>query len=303
MFYNIVSDKIEEIRVKDWEQWEQGIAVFTSKEWQAEMEVRTDYFLRQEEDNIHFCKLESYPDYLFGTFHIPLKEQHGKNQSFAFYILEKRLIFIDDTDLVKKNIEQTSRGKLRKGYTAGRYLYDFLLSLIGEDLIYLTSLERDITKMEEGIINGKAVRVNYRMLHLKKEISRRYRYYSQLADLGEVLYENEMGFFSKADASHFRIFADRVSRLQGETQVLREYALLVQEVYQSEIGIHQNNVMKVLTVVTTVFLPLSLIAGWYGMNFTHMPELKWVYGYPLVILISIVVVIFSLWFFKRKKFW
>ena len=76
----------------------------------------------------------------------------------------------------------------------------------------------------------------------------------------------------------------------------------VQDVYQSEIGIRQNNVMKVLTIVTTVFLPLTLIAGWYGMNFVYMPELKWVYGYPVAIGASILVIIVSLWIFKKKKY-
>ncbi len=84
--------------------------------------------------------------------------------------------------------------------------------------------------------------------------------------------------------------------------MLREYAMQVQDVYQSEIGIRQNNVMKVLTIVTTVFLPLTLIAGWYGMNFVYMPELKWVYGYPVAIGASILVIIVSLWIFKKKKY-
>ena len=62
-----------------------------------------------------------------------------------------------------------------------------------------------------------------------------------------------------------------------------------------------NNTMKIFTVVTTVFLPLSLIVGWYGMNFTNMPELTWKYGYLAVILLSVAVVIFCFWFFKKKK--
>lgn len=77
----------------------------------------------------------------------------------------------------------------------------------------------------------------------------------------------------------------------------------VQEVYQSEIGIRQNDVMKMLTVVTTIFLPLSLIAGWYGMNFSYMPELSSRYAYPLVIGVSIIIVIVSLLIFKRKGYW
>ena len=59
--------------------------------------------------------------------------------------------------------------------------------------------------------------------------------------------------------------------------------------------------MTVLTVVTTIFMPLTLIVGWYGMNFKYMPELDWVWGYPIVIAVSVLIVIGSLIFFKRKK--
>ncbi len=59
--------------------------------------------------------------------------------------------------------------------------------------------------------------------------------------------------------------------------------------------------MTVLTVVTSIFMPLTLIAGWYGMNFRYMPELEWRYSYPVVIAISIVIVVVCLIWFKRKK--
>ncbi|MGE5677556.1 MAG: CorA family divalent cation transporter, partial [Pseudomonadota bacterium] len=63
-----------------------------------------------------------------------------------------------------------------------------------------------------------------------------------------------------------------------------------------------NHIMKLFTVVTTIFLPLSLIASWYGMNFAYMPELKWAYGYPAVILVSIIVAVLSLIYFKKHHY-
>ena len=66
-------------------------------------------------------------------------------------------------------------------------------------------------------------------------------------------------------------------------------------------GMRQNQIMKILTIVTTVFLPLSLIAGWYGMNFQNMPELTAEHGYLVICIVSVVCVLVELWIFKRKK--
>ena len=72
---------------------------------------------------------------------------------------------------------------------------------------------------------------------------------------------------------------------------------------KAEIDIRQNRIMQILTIVTTIFLPLTLLVGWYGMNFAGMPELTWKYGYPVIVVVSIVIVGISLWVCKRKKFW
>ena len=82
---------------------------------------------------------------------------------------------------------------------------------------------------------------------------------------------------------------------------LLDYTTQIRETYKSRLDVKQNRIMTVLTVVTTVFMPLTLIVGWYGMNFRYMPELEWKIGYPLVIIVSVIIVIASLIFFKVKK--
>ena len=99
------------------------------------------------------------------------------------------------------------------------------------------------------------------------------------------------------------MFENRVNRLREESQLLREYCTQIQTMFQSEIDIRQNRIMKILTLVTTIFFPLSLLVGWYGMNFKGMPELSWEYGYPAVIVVSVFIVLVSLWICKKKKFW
>ena len=82
---------------------------------------------------------------------------------------------------------------------------------------------------------------------------------------------------------------------------LREYVAQLRDLIQARLDVKQNKIMTVLTVITSIFLPLTLIAGWYGMNFKYMPELEWKYSYPAVIVISAVIVVVCLWWFKRKK--
>ena len=80
------------------------------------------------------------------------------------------------------------------------------------------------------------------------------------------------------------------------------YYIQIQDMYQSQIGVKQNDIMKTLTIVTTIVLPLSLLAGWYGMNFEYMPELTMRYSYYVVIAVSVIIVVASLILFLVKKY-
>ena len=93
---------------------------------------------------------------------------------------------------------------------------------------------------------------------------------------------------------------DRLDRYLGAVRNLQEVVSQLREAYQSQLSIQQNELMKLFTLVTAVFLPLTLLTGWYGMNFAHIPELTWRYGYPAAIVVSAVIVVLLLWRFKKK---
>ena len=93
----------------------------------------------------------------------------------------------------------------------------------------------------------------------------------------------------------------KAQRLLTMTEQEKEYSLQLREMHQTQVDMRQNQIMKILTIVTTVFLPLSLIAGWYGMNFRNMPELTAEHGYLVICIVSAVCVLVELWIFKRKK--
>ena len=115
--------------------------------------------------------------------------------------------------------------------------------------------------------------------------------------------ENENEYFEENGLNLFHLAENRIERLKNQAQMLREYGVQIQELFQAEIDIRQNRIMKILTIVTTLFLPLTLVTGWYGMNFTYMPELTWKYGYLAVTIMSVAVVLVCIWIMKKKKFW
>lgn len=302
MYYSINNDTINPVDEEEFYNMNDTIWVATLEEWN-ESKARQIFDISQVVEKMHFCKMESHSTYLYGTFRIPDGNDGKDVKKFALYILEERIIFIDNTTAVNEKINELKGSRLRKGYTLERFLYDFLVSFFNDDLMMLENLERKISKLEEDMLHGSMSEFNSRMILLKKEIARLYRYYSQMTEVGQELVDNEEDFFGREELKNFSMFKERASRLAEETQILREYAMQVQDEYQSEIGIRQNDVMKILTIVTAIFLPLTLIVGWYGMNFKYMPELSWKYGYPIVFAASVMVVVVLLIIFKKKKFW
>lgn len=303
VYYNVVNGEIYKSDEQKFWNCNGGICIFKLSEWNEGHKLREKTGIWHKTDQIHFCKMETHMDYMFGTFRIPSKVKGGRDTIFALYITPKRIIILDDDGETEEAVKKLVAGPLRKNYTLWRFLYDFLLLFINEDLIFLEKLERDIAVIEEDVLDCRAEKFSYRMLYLKRLIARFYHYYIQLKVVGDELSADENDYFSDRDIKMFDMFSDKMERLADETQLLREYAMQVQDVYQAEIEIRQNDVMKVLTIVTTIFLPLTLIAGWYGMNFEYMPELKYKYSYIIVALTSVLIVFASLWYFKKKRFW
>ncbi|WP_343253426.1 CorA family divalent cation transporter [Ligaoa zhengdingensis] len=252
---------------------------------------------------VRFCKVENEADYLYGTLLIPGKGESKRKQGISFFLWDGNLLLIGDDSFLSAYLLAFQSVKSRGPIDAGLVFCDLLNYLIGNDLTYLEELENRAERMESAVLSDSTEHFDHRMMGLRKELAAFSHYYSQLADLSVSIQENADSFFSEKELRALRLFAERAERLRQETQMLREYSMQIREVYQAQIDIRQNKIMKILTIVTTIFLPLSLIAGWYGMNFVHMPELSWRFGYPAVCLLSAAIVLFCIWFFKKKRFW
>lgn len=270
------------------------------EEWRTFTEEA--YLLKQEK--LHFCKAETYSEYIYGTFSMPQEIQKSKkNISFSYCIQKHGILFLDNSGFVLSHLEKLKSTKIWKRTEIGYFFAVFLEELVKNDLEILENVQKKLMNLEEEILENQLEKFNHKIITIKKEILGYYRYYAQLIELGQELRENEAEIFEKEDISLLRLFAERAARLKGEAELLREYSIQVREAYQAQIDIKQNNIMKMLTIVTTIFLPLSLIAGWYGMNFDNMPELHWKYSYFILIGISAFLLGICLWLFKKKKFW
>jgi magnesium transporter len=100
---------------------------------------------------------------------------------------------------------------------------------------------------------------------------------------------------------YLRDVYDHIVQVMDTIEVYREMLSGMLDIYLSSVSNRLNSVMKVLTIIATIFMPLTFIAGIYGMNFRYMPELEWRWGYPAVWLMVVIIGISMLIYFKRKK--
>lgn len=253
--------------------------------------------------DVRVCKAEVRSDCLSGTLALPRSRKDGARLGCGYLVTKTRVVLVDDSEMLATHLKRIVKEKRLTEKSVGRFLYDLFELLIAKDLHHLEEIEDRAEALEDRVLTGELENFSAPMSELRKETMAWYRYYSQLDDVACELRENENGFFSDEECRLFHLFEERVIRLREESQLLREYCTQLQSLFQSEIDIRQNRIMQILTIVTTIFLPLSLLAGWYGMNFAGMPELHWKYGYPAIIAVSIGVVALSLWICKKKKFW
>jgi magnesium transporter len=122
-----------------------------------------------------------------------------------------------------------------------------------------------------------------------------------LRDVMNNLSRSDGQFLQGSTKVFFRDVYDHVIQIGDTIETLREMVSSMMEVYLSSVSYRLNGVMKVLTIITTIFMPLSFIASIYGMNFEHMPELKSTWGYPAVLGVMAMTGLAMLYFFKQKK--
>lgn len=247
-------------------------------------------------------KMDSYYGYCFGIIHALKQETTGFEMiQIGLYMKANLIIFVCEYEHIRNKIIE-SLMKINPATCSLEHIVSIIMEqMIKENHAIIDHLETRIDCLDNRVMNNHIEAFNQQIHEIRRDILNLTHYFEQLMDVCEELLEDENDLFQEESIHHLRILSDRVNRLSGNVRLCREYMVQVRESYQSQVDINLNHIMYIFTVVTTIFLPLTLIVGWYGMNFSTMPEVKWHYGYLFVIILSISVIIFCIWFFKKKK--
>ena len=252
-------------------------------------------------NRVHFCKAECLRQAVTGTFAIPRKTKlTGDKITFGYCIAEEQLIFIENQDHIKIEMKKVREYQDEERTSPLLLLFDWMEYLIKDDMLFLQDYEEKLSHLEEELLEGNMEDFDRKILLSRKELSVLSAYYEQLSDMGETLQQNAARHQTEQEALLFGLFCEKAGRLYDVVQTLKEYSMQLREMHQTQIDIRQNEIMKVLTIVTTLFMPLTLIAGWYGMNFAHMPELTAPGGYGIICVVCLLLIAVEIWIFKKK---
>jgi len=165
----------------------------------------------------------------------------------------------------------------------------------------LDRIEYMIEEAEIRIFRRPTDALLQQLLDLKQTVSYLARVATAQRDVVGRLLRGEFAPITKQAMAYWHEAYDHLVRLVQIMEAQRDLINTARDTYMSVVSNRMNEIMKVLTIIATVFMPLTFIAGLYGMNFRHMPELDWPWGYPFALVLMLGVTVGMVWFFRRKR--
>lgn len=299
-----IMEKMEPVTPKDFKNLPyQYVVIMKSAEWnrkKAQFDIGMDLDLDLRDAGS--TRAEVNYDSITGGFNIPARENvPGENHVFAFSLDEKGIIFIDDEGFCNSIVRRISNSKRLVNPCLERFLYDFLEQIIRDDRKMLEDYDHTLDELEDRILGGNTDGVLDQIAEIRNDLRDLKIHYTQLIDVCQEFEENENHFFKAENERYFHLVAQRIERLLDMLLTLVDFTIQLREFCQSKIDEKQNKNLGFLTIISSIFMPLTLIAGWYGMNFKYMPELDKVWAYPLVFVVSVMIVVVCIFYFKKNK--
>lgn len=307
MYYVIENNKFVQVKVIDGDK--KNIALLSLEELKRDYEklgVKQECITWCEDEIKRFSnRFEVYEDFSFSSMEFINLSQSKKNDNRVVFIIKKNIfiaIILEDTNRFVESILKEALKIEANNLTLDRYISLVFNRMIDgtEDLI--DKYEDKILALEDKVINNSNQKdMNNYIFKIKRILSYYLKYYKSLNRFVDLIKENYEMITDSSECRYMEIFGTRVERFISDIEYLLDALIHIQDLYTTSLDYSLNNIMKVFTVVTTIFLPLTLVTGWYGMNFKNMPELTWKYGYLGVIVFSVIVVLLCIVFFKKKK--
>lgn len=254
----------------------------------------------------HLPKVEFSEDHVFLTLKIlSLDNQNQLEQEHASFILgdDYLISFKEQRGELLKPIRlriENNVGKVRK--KRADYLFYLLVDAIVDNYFVLIEKLRTLLEdLEDALIENPSENYIYEIHHIKKQILTIRKYIVALRESIFNLINEEPRQIFESNYKYLRDVQDHVNFVFDAIETFREDQKTLMELNMSNMSNRMNQVMKTLTVVASIFIPLTFIAGIYGMNFKNMPELDYQYGYFIVWGIMLVLTALMVWYMKRKK--
>jgi magnesium transporter len=231
--------------------------------------------------------------------HASLKYEH-----LAMVLLEGKLITFqeEEEDVFNGVRTRLSQEASRIRQRGADYLFFALLdAVVDHYFIALEQLGLRLDQLEDMVYHNSEASQGQEIQKLKKEILKLRQHIYPSKDLVQKLMHSSHPLITEETKVFLRDLSDQCVEINETLQLYREMSTNLMELHMSTMGNKMNEVMKVLTIMASIFIPLTFIAGIYGMNFDHMPELHWKFGYPMVWILMGSCLIGMLLYFKKKK--
>jgi magnesium transporter len=174
-------------------------------------------------------------------------------------------------------------------------------ALVDDYLPIFDQMYEEVDILEDLVLSNPEPKTLAHLLELKHGIMSMRRILSPQREVINRLSRDEFPMIDRQSRIYFRDIYDHFVRLHENSDSIRDIVSGALDIYLSSTSNRLNQIMKALTIVSTIFLPLSFVAGVYGMNFKYMPEINWLFGYPMVWLVFITILVVMLTYFKRQK--
>jgi magnesium transporter len=253
-------------------------------------------------------KFEEYDDHLYIVLKCLLSEGEDFSvgyEQISLLLLENFVfLFKEKTDDLFRPVQQRIRSSKSRFRSLGAdyLMYSILDTVVDQNFILIDALDNAITSLEENILASEPTQSSLNTIQsLKREIIVIRRHVSPVRELMAGILRSESGLIEEKTLIYLRDVSDHVIRVIESIESYREILSGLQEIYFSNVSNKMNEVMKVLTVFASIFIPLTFLVGIYGMNFEYMPELEWKWAYPALWVAFITIPAILLVYFKKKK--